>query len=71
MSQEDLLKVVKNQILAKKKFEARISELQTSNLSLCQTEEVITHDFFFDCYCLNFSSNFVMNSMTNKSNRKI
>ncbi len=46
MSQEDLLKVVKNQILSKKKLEARISELQTSNLSLCQTEEVIKHDFF-------------------------
>jgi hypothetical protein len=40
MSQEELIKFLKTQIVIKKKLEARISELQTSNVSLCQTEEV-------------------------------
>jgi len=41
MSQEELIKLVKTQAVLKKKLEARISELTSSNVSLCQTEEVI------------------------------
>jgi len=41
MSQDDLLKLVKNQLLLKKKFEAKIGELTTANVSLCQDAEVI------------------------------
>ncbi len=41
MSQEDLLKLVKSQLLLKKKYEAKVSELTTANVSLCQDAEVI------------------------------
>ncbi len=41
MSQEDLVKLVKSQVLLKKKLEAKISELTTANVSLCQDAEVI------------------------------
>jgi len=51
MSQEELIKLVKTQAVLKKKLEARISELTSSNVSLCQTEEVIIFSleiiFFF------------------------
>ena len=50
MSHEDLLKVVRTQLLLRKKHEAKISELTASNVSLCQTEEVILqfkNDLFF------------------------
>jgi len=41
LSQDDLLKLVKNQFLLKKKNEAKLSELTTANVSLCQDAEVI------------------------------
>jgi hypothetical protein len=50
MSHEDLLKLFKAQLILRKKHEAKISELTASNVSLCQTEEVIIqfkNDLFF------------------------
>ena len=41
MSKEELIKLVKNQILLKKKLETKINELTDSNTNLCQTKEVI------------------------------
>lgn len=41
MSKEKLLDVVKKQMLMKKHLDTRISELQASNVSLCQDAEVI------------------------------
>ena len=40
MSKEELIKLVKNQILLKKKLETKITELSNANTSLCQSEEV-------------------------------
>lgn len=40
MSKDELLKVVKNQFLLKKKLEIKINELTTSNVNFSQIEEV-------------------------------
>ena len=40
MPKETLVKLVQSQQVLKKKLDANISQLTTSNLSLCQTEEV-------------------------------
>ena len=50
MSKEELIKLVKSQILLKKKLETRITELSNANTSLCQGEEVseeVTSPFIF------------------------
>ena len=41
MSHDDLIQLVKNQIVVKKKLDAKISELTSCNVRLCQTEDVI------------------------------
>jgi hypothetical protein len=43
MSQEQLVKLVISQAALKKKLDAKISELSSSNVSLCQAEEVIIY----------------------------
>ncbi|UJR23640.1 hypothetical protein I4U23_026625 [Adineta vaga] len=45
MSHEELVTLVKNQVLLKKKLDSRISELTTSNVQLCQAEEEIRNKF--------------------------
>jgi len=41
MSKEDLIKLVKNLVLFRKKLETRITELTTSTMNFSQIEEVI------------------------------
>ena len=41
MSQHELIQLVKNQIVAKKKLDTKINELTSWNVRLCQTEDVI------------------------------
>lgn len=57
MSQDELIKLVKSQVLLKKKLEARISELTTSNISLCQNEEVVIQFKMLFSYYNNFLAN--------------
>lgn len=45
MSQEELIVLFKNQVVLKKKLDARIAELTTANVRLCQTEEVLKNLF--------------------------
>jgi len=41
MSKEDLIKLVKNLVLFRKKLETKITELTTSTMNFSQIEEVI------------------------------
>ncbi len=71
MSHEELLKLFKTQLIFRKKLETKISELTASNVSLCQTEEVIIqfkNDSFF---IMESFSKFGMNLMMNKQNRRV
>jgi len=40
-SHDELVKLVKAQILLKKQLDGKIAQLQADNVSLCQTEEVV------------------------------
>jgi hypothetical protein len=63
MSKEELIKIVKNQIIAKKKLEIKINELTISNTSLCQTEEVIKLSLVIETKRHFFCSNSVIKLM--------
>ncbi|CAF4373929.1 unnamed protein product, partial [Adineta steineri] len=44
LSKEEVLKLFKSQVALKKKLDAKISELSTANVLLCQTEEQIRNE---------------------------
>jgi len=44
MSPEELIKIIKNQVILKKKLETKLNELTSSNTNSNQIEEVIIID---------------------------
>jgi hypothetical protein len=66
MSKEELIKLVKNQVILKKKLEIKITELTNSNTSLTETEDVRNSMIIF---IISFVfSNGVNKSMMNNQN---